>query len=73
MSKNARHCESLCRVRDVTDLSVSIASLWFYCHRFGVNSHSVAVIATGYPVAIATAIFDRLHIYAKRLLPYCVL
>ena len=24
--------------------------------RFGVNSHSVAVIATGYPVAIATAL-----------------
>ena len=35
--------------------SVSIVSLWLYCHRFGVNSgHSVAVIATGYPVAIAT-------------------
>ena len=33
---------------------MSIVSLWLYCHRFGVNSHSVAVIATGYPVAIAT-------------------
>ena len=34
---------------------VSIASLWLYCHRSGGNSHSVAVIATGYLVAIATA------------------
>ena len=31
--------------------SVSTVSLWLYCHRFGVNSHSVAVIATGYLVA----------------------
>ena len=31
------------------------SSLWLYCHRFGVNSHSVAVIATRYPVAIAMA------------------
>ena len=36
--------------------SVSIVSLWLYCHRFGVNSHSVAVITTSYPVAIAMAI-----------------
>ena len=34
--------------------SVSIVSLWLYCHRFGVNSHLVVVIATGYSVAIVT-------------------
>ena len=39
---------------------MSIVSLWLYCHRFGVNSHSVAVIATGYPVAIATAYYKTL-------------
>ena len=37
--------------------SVSVVSLWLYCYRFGVYSHSVAIIATGYPVAIAIPFF----------------
>ena len=47
-----------CVQKKNTPDSVSIVSLWLYCHPFGVNSHSVAVIATGYPVAIATALYN---------------
>ena len=40
----------------------TIVSLWLYCHLFGVNSHSVAVIATGYPVSIAIQSFHGLSV-----------
>ena len=36
----------------------SVVSLWLYCHRFSINSHSVSVIDTGYSVAIATPYND---------------
>ena len=40
----------------------TIVSLWLYCHLFGVNSCSVAVIATGYPVSIAIQSFHGLSV-----------
>ena len=43
--------------------SVSMVSLWLYCNQFGVNSHSVAVIATDYPVAITTPKMYNLAVY----------
>ena len=46
---------------------MSIVILWLYCHRVGANSHSVAVIATGYPVAIATANLEAFRMFGRLL------